>query len=291
MRSSNPAFARSETFNGRTSAYPATGRSSGYSDPSTWSTGTPGQVGAGYGGGPSAPPTHTVDEPITIDSVVQKTAFTLGLLVASAAATWFLIGDVAGAENVDNLARASRLMIIGALIGFALAMVNSFKRVVSPALVLAYSVAQGVAMGAISKVFESAYDGVVVGALLGTVAAFAGTLTAYKVLDITVTPKFRRGVIAAMFGFVGLALLDLVLRFFGADFGFNGFGTLGLITSVVGVVLGVLMLILDFDYVEKAIAARAPERESWRAAFGLTVTIVWIYIEMLRILAILRGDD
>jgi len=222
---------------------------------------------------------------------VQKTAFTLGLLVASAAATWFLIGDVAGAENVDNLARASRLMIIGALIGFALAMVNSFKRVVSPALVLAYSVAQGVAMGAISKVFESAYDGVVVGALLGTVAAFAGTLTAYKVLDITVTPKFRRGVIAAMFGFVGLALLDLVLRFFGADFGFNGFGTLGLITSVVGVVLGVLMLILDFDYVEKAIAARAPERESWRAAFGLTVTIVWIYIEMLRILAILRGDD
>jgi len=291
MRSSNPAFARSETFNGRTSAYPATGRSSGYSDPSTWSTGTPGQVGAGYGGAPSAPPTHTVDEPITIDSVVQKTAFTLGLLVASAAATWFLIGDVAGAENVDNLARASRLMIIGALIGFALAMVNSFKRVVSPALVLAYSVAQGVAMGAISKVFESAYDGVVVGALLGTVAAFAGTLTAYKVLDITVTPKFRRGVIAAMFGFVGLALLDLVLRFFGADFGFNGFGTLGLITSVVGVVLGVLMLILDFDYVEKAIAARAPERESWRAAFGLTVTIVWIYIEMLRILAILRGDD
>ena len=290
MRSSNPAFARSETFNGRTSAYPGTGRSSGYSDPSTWSTGTPGQVGAGYGG-PSAPPTHTIDEPITIDSVVQKTAFTLGLLVASAAATWFLIGDVAGSENVDNLARASRLMIIGALIGFALAMVNSFKRVVSPALVLAYSVAQGVAMGAISKVFESAYDGVVVGALLGTVAAFAGTLTAYKVLDITVTPKFRRGVIAAMFGFVGLALLDLVLRFFGADFGFNGFGTLGLITSVVGVVLGVLMLILDFDYVEKAIAARAPERESWRAAFGLTVTIVWIYIEMLRILAILRGDD
>jgi uncharacterized YccA/Bax inhibitor family protein len=83
---------------------------------------------------------------------VQKTAFTLGLLVASAAATWFLIGDVAGAENVDNLARASRLMIIGALIGFALAMVNSFKRVVSPPLVLAYSVAQGVAMGAISKV-------------------------------------------------------------------------------------------------------------------------------------------
>jgi uncharacterized YccA/Bax inhibitor family protein len=291
MRSSNPVFARSETFNGRsTSSYPGTGRPSGYSDPSTWSTGVPGQVGAGYGG-PAAPPTYTADEPITIDSVVQKTAVTLGLLVASAAATWVLIGDVAGVANADNLSRASTLMITGALIGFVLAMVNSFKRVVSPALVLAYSVAQGVAIGAISKVLETAYDGVVVGAVLGTVAAFAGTLTAYKVLDITVTPKFRRGVVAAMFGFVGLALLDLVLSFFGASFGFNGFGTLGLITSVVGVVLGVLMLILDFDYVEKAIAARAPERESWRAAFGLTVTIVWIYIELLRILAILRGDD
>jgi len=85
-------------------------------------------------------------------------------------------------------------------------------------------------------------------------------------------------------------MLDFVLSFFGAEFGFNGFGTLGLIMSVVGVVLGVLMLILDFDFIEKAIAAGAPERESWRAAFGLTVTIVWLYIEMLRILAILRGD-
>jgi len=113
----------------------------------------------------------------------------------------------------------------------------------------------------------------------------AGTLAAYKVFDIQVTDRFRRGVVAAMFGFVGIAVLDLVLSMFDADFGFNGFGTMGLISSVVGVVLGVLMLILDFDYVEKAIAAGAPERESWRAAFGLTVTIVWLYIEMLRILA------
>lgn len=128
------------------------------------------------------------------------------------------------------------------------------------------------------------------GAVLGTMAAFGGTLAAYKILNISVTPKFRRGVVAAMFAFVGVAMLDFVLSFFGAEFGFNGFGTLGLIMSVVGVVLGVLMLILDFDFIEKAIAAGAPERESWRAAFGLTVTIVWLYIEMLRILAILRGD-
>jgi uncharacterized YccA/Bax inhibitor family protein len=224
--------------------------------------------------------------------VVQRTAITLGVLVVSAATTWIMIGEVAGSsqEAIDNLGRAQALLLVGALGGFALAMVNSFKRVVSPGLVLAYAVVQGVAVGAISKVFETFYDGVVTGAVLGTMAAFAGTLAAYKVLNIQVTDKFRRGVVAAMFGFVGIAMLDLVLGMFGNDFGFNGFGPMGLLSSVVGVVLGVLMLILDFDYIEKAIAAGAPERESWRAAFGLTVTIVWIYIEMLRILAILRGD-
>ncbi len=288
MQSSNPVFARSETFNGRTTNR---GSGAGYAAPSpaTWSVGSPGTPGT-----PGTAPASTGvgGDRITIDSVVQKTSFTLGLLVASAAVTWMMIGEVAGvsAEAEANLATASRLMIGGALIGFVLAMVNSFKRVVSPPLVLAYAVVQGVAVGAISKVFETFYDGVVLGAVLGTVAAFAGTLAAYKILDITVTPKFRRGVVAAMFGFVGIAMLDFVLQFFGADFGFNGFGTLGLITSVVGVVLGVLMLILDFDFVERAIAAGAPERESWRAAFGLTVTIVWLYIEMLRILAILRQD-
>jgi uncharacterized YccA/Bax inhibitor family protein len=84
-------------------------------------------------------------------------------------------------------------------------------------------------------------------------------------------------------------MLDFVLSFFKADIGFNGFGTLGLIMSVVGLGLGVLMLILDFDFVERGVAAGLPERESWRAAFGLTVTIVWIYIELLRILSILRN--
>ncbi len=82
----------------------------------------------------------------------------------------------------------------------------------------------------------------------------------------------------------------MVLGIFGKDFGFNGFGPMGLLSSVIGLGLGVLMLILDFDFVERGIEAGLPERESWRAAFGLTVTIIWIYVELLRILAILRGD-
>ena len=289
MQSRNPVFARSDTFNGRSAnAYgnptysgsgPYTGYAQpapGYTDPSTWRTGGPGQ------------PTSVDTGRITIDSVVQKTAITLGIVVLTAAATWVLTGDLVYEEDA---ARLMGLAMGGALVGFVLSLVNSFKRVVSPALVIAFAVAEGVFVGAMSKVFETAYGGVVPGAVLGTVAAFAGTLTAYKVLDIKVSDKFRKGVVAAMFGFVAVSLLDLVLHFFGADFGFNGLGTMGLISSVVGVVLGVLMLILDFDYVERAIAAGAPERESWRAAFGLTVTIVWIYIEMLRILAILRGSD
>ena len=142
-----------------------------------------------------------------------------------------------------------------------------------------------------SKVFQAAFgNGVVPGAVIGTIAAFAGTLAAYKVLNIRVTDKFRRFVVAAMFGFVGLVLLDVVLSFFGAQIGFNGFGGLGLIMSFVGLGLGILMLILDFDFVERGVAAGLPESESWRAAFGLTVTIVWIYIELLRIMAILKGD-
>jgi uncharacterized YccA/Bax inhibitor family protein len=94
-----------------------------------------------------------------------------------------------------------------------------------------------------------------------------------------------------MFGFVAISLLDFVLSLFNSSFGFNGFGPMGFVSSLIGLGLGVLMLILDFDFVERGIAAGLPERESWRAAFGLTVTIIWIYIELLRILAILRGND
>ena len=176
--------------------------------------------------------------------------------------------------------------------GFGLSLVNSFRRIVSPGLVLAYAALEGLFVGAFSKVIEAQFGGgIVIGAVLGTFAAVAGTLAAYKFFNIQVGTRFRTWVIAAMFGFVAISLLNFVLSFFGAGFGFNGYGTMGLISSVVGLALGVLMLILDFDFVERGIAAGLPERETWRAAFGLAVTIIWIYIELLRILAILRGSD
>jgi uncharacterized YccA/Bax inhibitor family protein len=170
-------------------------------------------------------------------------------------------------------------------------MVNSFKRVVSPGLVIAFCAAEGVALGALSKLFDAQYGHhIVINAVLGTFAAFAGTLAAYKFFNIQVGQKFRTFVIAAVFGMVGLSVLELVLSAFGNGTGLFGVTGIGMLTAFAGLLLGVFMLILDFDMVERGIAAGVDERESWRAAFGLTVSLVWIYTNLLRILAFFNQD-
>jgi uncharacterized YccA/Bax inhibitor family protein len=147
------------------------------------------------------------------------------------------------------------------------------------------------ALGGLSKLFDARFgDSVVMGAVVGTFAAFAGTLAAYKFFDIKVGAKFRMFVTAAVFGMVGLALMELVLGMFGASLGLFGLGTLGLLTAIGGLVLGVFMLVLDFDFVEQGVANGLPERESWRAAFAMTVSLVWIYTNLLRLLAIFQQD-
>jgi uncharacterized YccA/Bax inhibitor family protein len=302
MQSSNPVFRKAEGFNGRGGADPYGNRTYAGNGISYPSYGAPTSAGTGTQPGyPSGPqgyadpyaPAPTGTRRMTIDSVVQRTGITLGVTALVAALTWLLTGDVSStAEGQRTAASLYTLSLVGAFVGFGLAMVNSFKRVVSPALVLAYAAFEGLFIGAFSKVMEASFgDGLVVGAVLGTIGAVAGTLAAYKFFDIQVSSRFRTWVVAAMFGFVAISLLDFVLAMFGTSFGFNGFGPMGLISSFIGLGLGVLMLILDFDFVERGIQAGLPERESWRAAFGLTVTIIWIYIELLRILAILRGND
>lgn len=282
MKSNNPVFARSEEFNRASSnaygnqtyagggAYPGYG--DGSSDPSTWGTGAPGQVDDGR---------------MTIDSVVQKTAISIALVFAAAFATWWWIGDV---TTDADLGQIGLLAMLGAGGAFLLSLVNSFKRIISPALVMAFALAEGVALGAISALFEAQYPGIVMSAVLGTFAAFVGTLAAYKFLNIKVGDKFRRGVVAGMFGMVGLGLLSLVLSLFGVQSPLYGNGPIGFLFAAAGLVLGIFMLILDFDFVEQGVAAGLPQRESWRAAFGLTVSLVWIYTNLLRILAIIRGD-
>ncbi|MGA8246659.1 MAG: Bax inhibitor-1/YccA family protein [Nocardioides sp.] len=291
MQSNNPVFRNSDEFNGRASnaygnqvygasgaAYPGYGQPQPASDPSTWRTGTPSR-------------TERATGPMTIDSVVQKTGVSLLVLLVTAFATWVLTPAIGGNAVLSQHA-ANQLygaMMIGGLGAFGLSMVNSFKRVISPALVLAFCALEGVALGAFSKFFEYQYGGgIVIQAVIGTFAAFAGTLAAYKFFDIQVSSKFRMGVIAAMFGMVGLGLLQLVVGLFGGDLGIGSLTGIGFVFSLLGLVLGIFMLILDFDFVENGIRAGLPERESWRAAFGLTVSLVWIYTNLLRILAFMR---
>lgn len=295
MQSRNPVFARAEGFNGRSNAYgnqTYAGNGQGYADfgqADTW----------------GAPAGAAVDSRrMTIDSVVQKTGITLAVVFVAAAITWVGTGDITDPNALRNL---GAMATVGALGGFILSMVNSFKRVISPGLVIAYAVFEGVFIGALSKVVDklvgvktdpvtghlvtTGTSGVVIMAVLGTFAAVGGTLAAYKFFNIRVGDRFRTWVIGAVWGFFGVALLDGIFSLFGKSFGFNDpFTGLGLVASFIGLGLGVFMLILDFDFVERGVAAGLPERESWRAAFGLTVTIVWIYIELLRIIAALRNN-
>ncbi len=290
MQSNNPVFRRSEAFSGSNAhgnqtyagngaAYPGYG-----SDPSQWGVGAPGDT-TGYAPAPQAP-----SAPMTIDSVVQKTAITLGVVVLTAFATWVMLPEINATSADSAIGTVGAVATFGALGAFVLSMVNSFKKVVSPGLVLAFAALEGVALGAISMIFNVAYPGVVQGAVIGTFAAFGGTLAAYKVLNIQVGDKFRKFVVAAVFGMIGLSLMELVLGLFGAQIGLFGVSGLGMITAVAGLVLGVFMLIMDFDFVEQGIRYGAPERESWTAAFAMTVSLVWIYTNLLRILAYFSQD-
>lgn len=291
MRSNNPVFARSEGFNGR-------GGQQTQTQPNQWTVDLDSQGAAQstdpYAGGPVAP----TEDRMTVDSVVEKTAITLGLVVISAALTWFLTPDITSQEA---LATAGSLAMGGAIVGLVLALVTSFKRVISPGLVIAYAIVEGVFIGAFSKIIASvvgaeagqaADASIVFQAVLATMIAFGATLFVYKFFNIQVTDKFRKVVTASVFAFLGVIIVNFLLSVTGVleAGGLRGFNTLGLIVSLIAVVLAVLCLVLDFDFVERGVAAGLPARESWRAAFGLTVTIIWLYIEMLRIIAILRGN-
>ena len=286
MQSNNPVFRRSEEFS-RSGAGSQT--YAGYGDPSTWSTGQPGQpTQSGYG---LAPQTPVRTDRMTIDSVVQKTAISLGVVIVTALATWILTPEVTEFSQPSDLGALFAAVTVGSLGAFALSMVLSFKKVISPALVLVFAALEGVALGGISKLFNLMYGGgVVQGAVIGTFAAFAGTLAVYKFFNIKVGAKFQRMVMAGVFGMIGLSVMELVLGAFGAEIGLFGVSGLGMVTAFAGLALGVFMLIMDFDFVEQGVANGLPERESWRAAFAMTVSLVWIYTNLLRILAYFSQD-
>ena len=213
---------------------------------------------------------------MTIDDVVTRTAILFAVLVAVGAAAWSM-----------NL--GSGAMMLGVFGGLALAMVNSFSKSVKPALAIAYAAFEGLALGTISHIYNSYYQGIVSQAVIVTVCAFSGMLFAFKSGRIRVTPKFTKVLMTALIGYLVLGLVSLIGSFFGANI--YSTGGFGLIIAAGGMVLASFFLILDFDQIQNGIKNGAPEQESWRAAFGLMVTIVWLYLEVLRLLSILRSDN
>jgi uncharacterized YccA/Bax inhibitor family protein len=207
--------------------------------------------------------------PMSIDDVIIKTAGLFAVLVAVGAFAW--------------QAQSGVLALIGLVGGLILAMINSFSKKVRPALVIAYAAAQGLALGTISWMYEQQYQGIVGQAVVATACAFTGVLVAYKSGKIRVTPKFTRILMGSLIGYFVFGIFSI----------FVGFpsGGLGTLIAVGGVVLASMFIVMDLDQIEKAVAAKVPAEESWRCAFGLMVTLVWLYLEVLRLISILRGRD
>jgi uncharacterized YccA/Bax inhibitor family protein len=237
-----------------------------------------------YGAPSYTPPEQTREATMTYDDVVARTAMSLGVVVIFAAIGWNLAPSLGG-------------LLFGApILGFIVGIVIAMKHVTNPVAILGYSALQGVFVGAFSRFADALVtqwtgSGVVVPAVLGTLGAAGATLAVYAFRIVRVTPKFTRFVIAATAGFIVVSLLNLVLSFFGADFGWRGLGTLGLIASAIGILLACFMLMLDFNFIEEGVNTGAPQKESWFAAFGLTMTLVWLYIEMVRLMTILSQSD
>lgn len=266
MRSSNPVLSRPDAWQVEPAA-----QNSQYQ-------GYPGQQYPGQVPGQGSQEPATTGR-MTIDDVITKSAVTMGTLMAVAGLTFLFLPK-------GLLLPAA---IGGALVSFGVVLLVSFRRQISPAFVLAYAAIEGIFIGAISKVYENLYDGIVPAAVMGTLVAAAATLGAYKFFRIKVTSKFRKMVMIGTIAYAGVLFVNFILSLFGMGFLFSGGNLFFLLAiSALGVGLAVFNLILDFDYIEQGVAMGAPASESWRAAFGLTVTMVWLYIEILRLLSYFR---
>ena len=225
---------------------------------------------------------------MTYDDVIMKTAACLGAVVAGAAVTLVV------AEGL-----AYMLMIVGALGGFVLALVNTFKKQPSPALILAYAALEGLFLGGLTRILDGMYPGVGLQAVIGTLSVFAVTLLLFRSGKVRATPKAMRFFMIAMIGYAVFALINMVMMWTGAVDSPFGLRTeveimgipLGVFIGLLAIGLAAFSLIMDFTSIEAGVRNGAPQRFSWTAAFGLTVTLVWLYVEIIRLLAILRGDE
>lgn len=236
---------------------------------------------------PAAGPVQT--KRLTIDDVVMKTTGLFAIVLVMAVVGWQLTPRY-----------GIGLMLGGIAVTLVLGLVIAFKKTISVPLIVTYAVVEGLFVGAISNYYSLAFDppeqtdifrGIVAQAVIATLSVFAGTLLAYKTGLIKVTAKFRRIVTMAVIGYAIFSLINLAYAWIGNHaFGIGGTGALGIGISLFAIGLAAAMLAVDFDSIDRAIAAGAPEKYSWLLAHGLIVTIVWLYLEILRLLGRLRSN-
>jgi len=225
-------------------------------------------------------------ETMTLEGTVNKTGMLLLCAVATAAWTWHL------AMNPATLPIDSLLLIVGLIGGLIFALITTFKKTWAPVTAPIYALLEGLVLGGISAMFEMRYPGIAIESVCLTFGTLFVLLLAYKSGMIRVTQKFRLGVVAATGAIFLFYMAEMVLGFFGIHFGsINGSGPLGIGISLVIVCVAALNLVLDFDFIESGVAAGAPKYMEWYGAFGLMVTLVWLYLEMLRLLSKLRSRD
>lgn len=279
---SNPALSNNPAFSGKTLSADELRRI--YDQPSAdlnrpgvdqAATAAAGVATATHAGAGQPPVTGTT-EPMTYNNVTSKTVFLFLLVIAGAAAGWaFPI-----------------LMLPGAILGLVLGLVNAFKKEPSPVLIMLYALAQGALLGGISMIYNAQFNGIVLQAVLGTFSVFGVTLILFRSGKVRTSPRATKIFMIAMFGYLAFSLVNLFLMLFGLTdnpWGLRS-GWIGVAIGVVAVLLAAYSLVMDFELIKNGVENRIPEKWGWAAAFGLTVTLIWLYLEILRILAILRGD-
>ncbi|MBP6995613.1 MAG: Bax inhibitor-1/YccA family protein [Phycicoccus sp.] len=295
---SNPAFNRIEkdakdgyaAFRDGTTPVPPPGQS-GYGQPQGYGQqqqpyqpyGAPAPMGhdqlRDMYNAPSAGPVDTGR--VTMDDVIMKTLSLFAIVLGFGAVGWLVAATNPG---------LGMMLWFGGMIGtLVLGLVIAFKKSLSVPLILGYAVVEGLFLGAVSQFFEQQYSGIVAQAVLATLATFAGMFIAYKTGLIKVNDKMRRIVTMMLFGYAIFAVVNFIFAMVtNTAFGFGGSGWLGILISLFAVGLASVTLALDFDSIERAIRLGAPQKYSWLLAHGLIVTLVWLYIEMLRLIARLR---
>jgi uncharacterized YccA/Bax inhibitor family protein len=222
---------------------------------------------------------------MTVQGTVNKTAILLALVVLAASYTWHLFWQ-------GQVAAAQMWLWGGAIGGFVVALVTSFKKEWSPLTAPLYAVLEGLFIGGLSCLIERQMPGIVIQAVMLTFGTLAALLAAYSAGLIRATAGFRNGVIAATGGICLVYLASMVLGFFHIQIpGIFGNGIIGIGFSLVVVVIAAMNLVLDFDMIETGAQAGAPKYMEWYGGFGLLVTLVWLYLEILRLLSKLNRRD